>query len=274
MRGIEIDDTAERGVALARIVGLEGCGFRREPGDETVGDLAVDDDALGRHADLPLVHESAESRSGDGLLDIGVVEYQQWRLAAQFEQRRLEIAPREFGDHPAHTRRTGEVDAAHRRMGDERRHELGRVLGRIGHDVEHPLGQACFLQRLGDEAVGPRAELARLEDDGVAAGEGRRQRAHPEDHRGVPRRDREHHARRLADTHRKAARPVGRDHLAGDLRGQRSRLAQHVGGEADVEAGPARGRADLGRHGVDEVGGLGLEPVRRLQQDRAALAWR
>ena len=80
--------------------------------------------------------------------------------------------------------------------------------------------------------------------------------AHAENDRRIPRRDAEHDADRLAHRHRDAARLVGRDHLAGDLRGHRRGLAQHAGGEMDVEAGPAGGRAGLAAISAMNCGAL------------------
>ena len=47
-------------------------------------------------------------------------------------------------------------------------------------------------------------------------------------------------------------------------------LAQHAGGEVDVEAGPAGGRAGFGRHQLDELRRLRRQQIGGLQQDRAA----
>ena len=70
------------------------------------------------------------------------------------------------------------------------------------------------------------------------------------------------------------ARPVGRDDLAGDLRRHRRRLADHVGGEPDVEVRPVRRAAGLGDHGFGEVVGLRLQDVGGLEEEPAALAGR
>ena len=67
---------------------------------EGVGDLLVDDQPLGRHADLALVGESAEHRRVDRGVEVGVVEHDQRRLAAELEQRRLEMTRRQLGDLP------------------------------------------------------------------------------------------------------------------------------------------------------------------------------
>ncbi len=63
------------------------------------------------------------------------------------------------------------------------------------------------------------------------------------------------------------ARPVGGDHLAGDLRRHRRRLADHVGGEPDIEMGPVRRAAGLGDHRGGEVVDLRLEDVGGLEEE-------
>ena len=52
---------------------------------------SIDDDALGRHADLPLVHEGAERGGLHRLVEVGVVEHDERRLAAELEQHRLQV---------------------------------------------------------------------------------------------------------------------------------------------------------------------------------------
>src|SRR5690606_37733930 len=98
--GGEIDETAERGIALTRIAGLESFRFCREGGDERAGDRCIDNDALGRHADLALIHICAECVSGDGLFYVCIIEHHEWRLAAEFQERWLEITRGEFGNVP------------------------------------------------------------------------------------------------------------------------------------------------------------------------------
>ena len=137
-----------------------------------------------------------------------------------------------------------------------------------------PSRQARLAEGLDDQRMGARAVLRGLEHDGVAAGERHRHRADAEDDRRVPRRDREDHADRLAHGHGGRARPVRRDHLAGDLRGHRGRLADHVGGEPDIEVRPMRRAAGLGDHRVGEVVDLRLEEVGGLEEKLAPLAGR
>ena len=121
------DQRAQHDMA-ARIAGRQFRGARGELVDEFVGDLLVDDQPLGRHADLALVHEGAEHRGIDRAVDVGVVEHDQRRLAAELEQHRLEVAAGQLGDDPADLGRAGEVDAPDRRMRDQRLDDLRRVL--------------------------------------------------------------------------------------------------------------------------------------------------
>jgi hypothetical protein len=88
--------------------------------DEGVGHGVDHDDPLGRHADLALVHERAEGGGLDGLVEVGVVQHEQRRLAAQLQQHGLEVLGAALGDDLAHGGRAGEVDAAHGRMVDHR----------------------------------------------------------------------------------------------------------------------------------------------------------
>ena len=136
----------------ARIAGRQRCGALGELGDEGVGDLLVDDDALGRHADLALVDEGAEDRGVDRRVEVGVVEHDQRRLAAEFEQHRLQMLGGELGDDPADLRRAGEVDAPDGRMGDQRLDDLRRVGRRVGDDVDDALGEAGVVQHLARSA--------------------------------------------------------------------------------------------------------------------------
>ena len=258
-----------------RVAGLQRRGLGGEGGDELVGDAVVDDDALGRHADLALVHEGAESGGGDRRVDVGVVEHDQRRLAAELEQRGLEVAAGDLGDDPADAGRAGEVDAADGRLGDQRLDDRGRVIGGVGDGVEHARGQPGLVQRVDDQPVGARADLGGLHHHGVAAGERRRQRADAEDDRGVPGR------------HRRATTPAGwRTAMAsepGRFEGMISPVIWVVSAAASRSmseasmtlkcAQPAVAPISLGHRG-DEFGRLGGEDVGGLREDGAALARR
>ena len=186
-----VDQRAQDRLALARVADGERLGLGGEALDEGVGDLLVDDDALGRHADLALVGEGAEGRGVDGLVEIGVVEHDQRRLAAQLQQHGLQVLGARLGDDLADARGAGEVDAPHGRVRDQRVDHGAGVLGRVGHDVDHARREARLAEDAADQPVRARAHLGGLEHHGVAAGERHGDGAHAEDDRRVPRRDAE-----------------------------------------------------------------------------------
>ena len=143
----------------ARIAARQRGGALGQLVDERVRDLRVDDEPLGRHADLALVGERAEHRGVDRRVDIGVVEHDQRRLAAELEQDRLQVLRRQLGDHLADLGRAGEVDPLDRGMGDQRRHDLRRVVGRVGDHVDDALGKAGVVHGLADQAMGRAGRL-------------------------------------------------------------------------------------------------------------------
>ena len=220
----------------------------------------------------PLLAKAAEGGGVHRVLDVGVVQDHQRRLAAQLQHRGLQVLRASLRDDAPHLGRAGEVDAPHRRV---RHHRLDHGAGigrRVGDVVDHARRKARILEGFDDQLVGARAVLAALQDHGVAARQRRGDRAHRQDDGRVPGRDAQHHAGRLANAHGQRARHVRGNHLAADLRGQRRRLADHAGGQHHVEAGPHAGGAGLGRHGFDELRHLGLQLVGGLEQQHAALA--
>ena len=195
----------------------------------------------------PWFMKAPKAAAVDRLVEVGVVEHDQRRLAAEFEQHRLQVlAPRSAA--MIRPTRVEPVKLMRRTAGCaiSASTTAGASSGALVTTLTHAVGQAGLAQRFDDQPVRARADFRGLQDHGVAAGQRHGDGAHAEDDRRVPRRDAEHHAGRLAHRHGDAAGLVGRDHLAGDLGGHRRRLAQHAGGQHDVEAGPAGGGAGLG----------------------------
>src|SRR4051794_28299410 len=93
-------------------------GASRELLHEFVSDFVVDDDALGRHADLALMHKRTKHSGIYRRIDVGVVEHDERRLAAELEQCRLQMSACKLADAAADRSRTSEVDAPHRGMCD------------------------------------------------------------------------------------------------------------------------------------------------------------
>jgi hypothetical protein len=92
-----VDQRTQHDMAT-RIAGRQGgcalCKFR----DEDVRDRRVDNDPLGRHANLALVGEGAEYSGVDRRVEIGVVEYDERRLSAELEQDWLQVLGGEPGN--------------------------------------------------------------------------------------------------------------------------------------------------------------------------------
>jgi hypothetical protein len=147
MRSASIDQRSQHDMT-ARVASGKLRRFRRQFGDEGVSHLVVDNDPLGRHADLALVHERAEGRRVDRLVEIGIVQHDQRHLAAEFEQHRLQLFGRELGNDAADPRRAGEVDAAHGWVGDQRLDDLGGIRRRIRQNTDHALRWSIAPQTL------------------------------------------------------------------------------------------------------------------------------
>ena len=160
LRRAEVEQRAENDVA-PRIAGHQCFGFGREFGDEFVRHRLVDDHALGRHANLALIHVGAERGGVDGRIDVGVVENEQRGLAAQLQQDRFEMPRRLLGDDAPDPRRTGEVDAFDRGVANQRLDQRGRVGGGMGDDIERARGQTRFEQNPADQLMRARAEPPR-----------------------------------------------------------------------------------------------------------------
>ena len=127
-----------------------------------------------------------------------------------------------------------------------------------------PAGRPASASARDDRGVRARALLGRLEHDGVAVGQRRRDRARGEDHRRVPRRHADHDAGGLADAHGERAGHVGGDDLADHRVGLRRRLAQHPRREVAVEHPPAERRRRPPRSSTPAIVGRALhQQVRR-----------
>jgi hypothetical protein len=67
-----------------------------------------------------------------GFVQVGILQHQERRLTAQFQQHRLQMLGCSLGDNLAHGSRAGEIDALHGRVVDECSHHLSRIFRRIG----------------------------------------------------------------------------------------------------------------------------------------------
>ena len=129
-----------------------------------------DEDAGAVGADLPGGVEVAEHRAADGAVEVGVVEDDQRRLAAELQRHVLQAVGgrrhRPWGRSP--TEPVTET-LAMPGCADQRRADRARALDH----VEDAVGQAGLGEDLAELQGAERGQLGRLEDHGVAAGERR-----------------------------------------------------------------------------------------------------
>src|SRR5690606_1036859 len=78
-----IDHRTECGITLCRIPHSQGVGALSKLGYELIRDGFVDDDPLGRHTDLALVHKRTEYCCVHCVIDDGIVENDKRCLATQ-----------------------------------------------------------------------------------------------------------------------------------------------------------------------------------------------
>ena len=229
------------------------------------------DEAFRGHADLALIHESAKSRGFDCLVQIGIFQHDEGRLAAQFQQHWLQMLCGLFGDDLADMGRAGEIDAADRRMGDKGRDDFRCVLRCIGNDIDHTGREASIVECLDDQVMNAGAGFGRTQNNRIAAGKCCRYGAHAENDRRIPRRHAKHHTNRLAHGHGNDAGFVRRNDLAGNLCGERCGFAQHTGPKMDVEARPWGRCTGFFEHETGEFVGPAFHQVRCLVQKRTTL---
>ena len=90
----------------------------------------------------------------DRLVEIGVVQHDQRRLAAELEQHRLQVLRRALRDDLADARRAGEVDAPHRRVRDQRLGDLApHPSASLRDDVDDAIRHARIAQRVADQPM-------------------------------------------------------------------------------------------------------------------------
>ena len=96
--GGHADNGSEDDFTFSGIAARQSCHLGNKFLSESVGHFFVDDDALGRHADLSLVHEGSEGGGIDGGVEVGIIENNERSFAAEFEKNRLECRAAATGD--------------------------------------------------------------------------------------------------------------------------------------------------------------------------------
>lgn len=194
---------ALEGLRVEGVADLVVLGAGLEGGDELVVDALLHVDARAGAAALAVVVVDAKVDPADGLLDVGVVEDDVGRLAAQLERHALEVGGR-GGLHD------GAADGGRAREGDlvdvhVRRDGGARDLAEARDDVDDAGGEAGLLDELGEHETGEGRLLGRLEDDGVAGGQGGADLPRQHEQGEVPRDDLTADANLEQDRHTKLA---------------------------------------------------------------------
>ncbi len=180
------------------LIVLDRADGRAEIGHQLVVDLGAGIDAAGGGAILTGIVVAKGLEALDDRCDIGVVVDDDRSLAAQFEMGALHRLCGGLEDLLAGRDITRDRDHVDLGVVDQR---VPNAVATAKDHVDHALGQNIG-HHLGELQRGQRCLLGRLEDDGVAARDGRRQLPRHHHQRVVPRRDRGDDANGVATDHR------------------------------------------------------------------------
>ena len=162
-----VDDRADVDGFVERRADAEGFHAGADLVVELLGDALLHEQARAGAADLALVEPDAVDEAFDGGVEIGVVEDDEGRFAAELEGELLGRVGGGLADDAADFGRAGEGDLVDVGMLDDGCAGLAVAVD----DVEHACGQADFVGDLGEGERGERRVLGGLDDDGVAGGE-------------------------------------------------------------------------------------------------------
>ncbi len=209
------DDRADVDRLVERVADPQRLHPRPQLGVHPLGDRFGDQQPRAGAAHLALVEPDRVDDALDRAVEIGILEDDERRLAAELERQLLARAGGRLTDGAADLGRAGEGDLVDVVVFDQRR--AGRAVA--GDDVDDAGRQPDLDADLGEGERGQRRELGRLQHDGVSCGQRRRDLPRQHQQREVPRDDLAADADRLEgrETRRRSARPSRR----GDRNGAR-----------------------------------------------------
>ena len=245
-----VDERPLRHAGLRPVADLELADSGGELGDEGVVNAVLRVDAVGADAGLAHVAELGDDRALDRGVDIGVVEDDERRVAAELEPDLLHRSRRLAHEELADLGRAGEAEKRTACMLAHRLADRRRV---SGHEVEHAGGHAGAQRELAERERGQRRLGRGLGDHRAADRERRRDLAG--DHGGgkVPRRDRRHDADRLPDHDDARIGAEGRIDLAVDALGLLGEEFDEAGGVVDLAPRLGQRLALLAGHDEGDV---------------------
>ena len=199
-------------------------------------------------AGLPGRGENAGDHALHRVVQVGVVEDDVGRLAAELHRHALQTARGRFVDALTSGVRAGERHLGHQRVLDQR---PAHLVTESGHHVHDSGREARLLHQRHQLQRRRRGVLRRLDHDRVAGGQRRRHLPRRQQQGRVPRDDRRHHPQRLPPCVVEDVGLVGGHHRALDLVGQAAvvvvplrhvrRVREHLGIQlavvADVDLG-------------------------------------
>ena len=188
---------------------------------EVVVDRVLDEDPVGRDAGLAGVAVLAEQRAGDGGVEVGVVEDDERRVAAELERDLLDLPGALGHQQLPDLGRAGEAELAHERV---RRSSRAPITGASSASPVTMLEHARRAARPPRPGARRRARVSGVCSAGFStivqpARERRRRLARQHRRREVPRRDAGGDADRLLRDDDAAVAHVGRDRVAVDALG-------------------------------------------------------
>ena len=264
---LRVGQRAHLGGGLERVAEDDLARPRRDPLDQLVMDVLVDDQPRTGHAGLPGGREDAGDDAVRGRFEVGVPEDDLRGLAAELERHPREVAGRALGDVDAGLGRAGERDLVDARVAHERAPDRRPV---AGDDVEHAVGDARLGHELGQLERGHGRVVARLDDHRAAGGERGRELPGQQQQRRVPRHDGGHHADRHALRERDEVGLVGRDALARELVGPAGEVAVPRREQPHLSAELAQQLARVARLELGQAVGVALDQVgEAMHQPRA-----
>ena len=178
-----------------------------------VVDAVLDEDTVCADTGLAGIAELADHRAGDGGVEIGIVEHDERRIAAELHRRALDSTGALLHQQLADRRRAGERQLANRRVGRQLVADLAGLAGKNVHDAG---GNAGALGELGERERRQRRCIGGLAHDRAAGSKCRGDLPGEHRVREVPRRDAGNDAHRLLDADNTLVAARCRDCIAVD----------------------------------------------------------
>ena len=155
------DERTDLGRGVGRVADREAADHRRDRVDDLVVTAPAGEDAGLRDARLAVVHERRHLQALDRGREVGVVEDDRRRLAAELEAHALQLLAADGRDAPARRGRTGERDLVDAGVA----HEVLADLATRGQDRDDALRDAGLVEEVGHEVRVERRLRRGLQDD-------------------------------------------------------------------------------------------------------------